>query len=98
MKGAVRMPKTFDHQLSILKSAYHRNGIGGAPFKVAIVADPLEDDVKLVIMFEDKWHTAVLSLAQLQEDANIEFGDNSWRGDYYEIHLRDELWSEEASE
>jgi hypothetical protein len=49
-------------------------------------------------MFEDKWHTAVLSLAQLQEDANIEFGDNSWRGDYYEIHLRDELWSEEASE
>jgi hypothetical protein len=90
------MPKNdFDSKLSILKSAHHRNGIGGAPFKVAVVADPEEDDVKLVIMFEEPWHTAVLSLAQLQENGNIEFGENSWRGDYYEVHLRDQLFPKE---
>lgn len=92
------MPKTFDHHLSILNSSYHRNGVGGAPFRVAVVADPLEDDVKLVIMFEDEWHTAVLSLTQLQADGNISFGENSWRGDYYEVHLRDELWPAEVTE
>jgi len=76
----------------ILDSAYHPNG-GAVPFVVAIVDDADENDVKLVIMFEDEDYTAVLSLDRLEEDEDISDRSNGWSGRRYEF-LRDILWSE----
>lgn len=79
-------------QYEILDSAYHSNG-AAVPFVVAIVDDPDENDVKLVIMFEDDDYTAVLSLDRLEEDEDISERTNGWNGRRYET-LRDVLWSE----
>lgn len=80
--------------LQILNADSHRNGVGGAPFKVALVDDPSDGDVKLVIMFEEKYHTAVLSLDKLIQNEDIEFGSNSYRGDQFDDELRPQLWGE----
>jgi hypothetical protein len=82
--------------LQIVNAAFHRNGIGGAPFYVALVDDPDESDTKLVIMFENEMHTAVLSLDKLIQNEDIDFGSNSYRGDQYDAALRDELWKDES--
>jgi hypothetical protein len=81
--------------LQIVNADFHRNGVSGMPFKVALVDDPNEGDTKLVIMFEAEGHTAVLSLDKLIESEDISFGSNSFRGDRYEEVLREELWSDE---
>lgn len=81
--------------LQIIDAADHRNGVGGMPFKVALVDDPSCGDTKLVIMFEDQYYTAVLSLDKLIENEDIGFGSNSYRGDQYDDALRDELFSDE---
>lgn len=78
--------------LQIMNADFHRNGIAGAGFKVALVDDPNDGDVKLVIMFEERYHTAVLSLDKLIQNEDIEFGSNSYRGDRYDDELRPELW------
>jgi hypothetical protein len=80
--------------LQLVQRAYHSNG-HAAPFVVAIVDDPEENDTKLVIMFEDDDYIAVLSLDQLIDEEEIG-QDNSWRGDRYEALLRDHLWDEET--
>jgi hypothetical protein len=81
--------------LQILQADHHRNGVSGAPFMVALVDDPSEGDVKLVVMFKEPGHTAVLSLDKLVQNEDIGFGSNSWRGDHYEGQLRDQLWEGE---
>lgn len=81
-------------RLQIIDLAYHRNGVAGRPFKVALVDDANLGDVKLVIMFEEEGYTAVLSVDKLHEDEDISFGTNSWRGDEYETALRSEMWEE----
>lgn len=81
--------------LQIVDMDSHRNGVGGMPFKVALVDDPTEGDTKLVIMFEAEGHTAVLSLDKLIQNEDIGFGSNSWRGDQYEEALRSAMWSSE---
>ena len=83
--------------LQIIDMDYHRNGVGGSPFKVALVDDPTEGDTKLVIMFEAEGHTAVLSLDQLIQNENITFGSNSFRGDRYEDVLRHLMWDAQES-
>jgi hypothetical protein len=70
----------------------HRNGVGGAPFHVAIFdedksADPEDRGRKVGIVFEEPHHCAVLDIAKLAA-GDIAFGSNSWRGDEYEPHLR----------
>lgn len=85
-------------RLQIIDLAFHRNGVAGLPFKVALVDDANEGDVKLVIMFEQEGHTAVLSVDRLHEDEDISFGSNSWRGDEYEAALRSEMWHEHLDE
>jgi hypothetical protein len=82
------------NKLQIVDADYHRNGVAGLPFKVAVVDDANESDMKLVIMFEAEGHTAVLSLNKLMEE-DISFGSNSYRGDLYEEALRSELWDDE---
>jgi hypothetical protein len=83
--------------LSILDMDFHRNGVAGMPFQVAIVDDATEGDTKLVIMFEQSGHTAVLSLDKLIQNEDIGFGSNSWRGDQYEHELRQRMWDGEES-
>jgi hypothetical protein len=84
--------------LQILNADFHRNGVGGAPFKVALVDDPNDGDVKLVIMFAERYHTAVLSLDKLIQNEDIAFGSNSYRGDRFDDELRPELWQGEEGE
>jgi hypothetical protein len=84
-------------RLQIIDLDFHRNGVAGRPFKVALVDDANEGDVKLVIMFEEEGYTAVLSVDKLHEDEDISFGSNSWRGDEYEIALRPEMWEKKDS-
>lgn len=85
-------------RLQIIDLDFHRNGVAGKPFKVALVDDANEGDVKLVIMFAEEGYTAVLSVDKLHEDEDISFGTNSWRGDEYEAALRAEMWNEHLDE
>ena len=86
---------SFDpNKLQIIDMDYHRNGVSGLPFRVALVDDANQSDVKVVIMFEAEGHTAVLSLNKLM-DEDISFGSNSWRGDLYEEALRQEMFDDE---
>ena len=74
--------------INIINIDYHRNGIGGAPFHAIIFRDDGdESSVKLGIVFDQLWHTAVLDIAKLAK-CDIAFGSNSWRGDQYETSLR----------
>ena len=82
--------------LQIVDSDYHRNGISGTGFHVALVDDPNEGDIKLVVMFPGEGNTAVLSLNKLMNE-DISFGSNSYRGDLYES-LRPELFDEDTGE
>lgn len=90
------MTRVDPNRLQILDLDFHRNGVAGKPFKVALVDDANEGDVKLVIMFEEEGYTAVLSVDKLHEDEDITFASNSWRGDEYEIALRSEMWEENS--
>jgi hypothetical protein len=82
--------------LHIVDSDYHRNGISGIGFHVALVDDPNDGDMKLVIMFPGEGSTAVLSLNKLMNE-DISFGSNSYRGDLYES-LRPEITEEDTGE
>jgi len=78
------------NNLEIVESDYHRNGVGGMGFKVALVNDANEGDTKLVIMFDQQYYTAVLSLDKLK-NGDIAFGSNSYRGDRFDDALRSRL-------
>lgn len=73
-------------KLTIEQIDLHRNGICGAPFHVLIFDDPGNGRM-LGIVFEERYHVAVLKLEKLAQET-IAFGENSWRGDQYEPHLR----------
>lgn len=69
------------HELKSI--AYHRNGISGEGFYVAIVESDGED--MLVVTFSEEQsavRTAVFS-ADLIGKRDIEFGSNSYRGDHW---------------
>jgi hypothetical protein len=79
-------------KLRIIDIAFHRNGVGGAPFHVAIFDEdksvrPEDQGRKVGIVFEEEAHCAVLDIAKLAA-GDVAFGSNSWRGDEYEPHLR----------
>ena len=73
-------------KLRIENIQHHRNGISGAPFHVLIFRDKVEGRM-LGIVFQQEHHVAVFNLDKLAL-GNIAFGENSWRGDQYEPHLR----------
>jgi hypothetical protein len=75
-------------RIHIRSVARHRNGIGGAPFHVAIF--DACGGRKVGIVFEEPGHCAVLDIARLAA-GDIAFGSNSWRGDRYEPHLREAI-------
>lgn len=83
-------------RLTIEHIAHHRNGISGAPFHVLLFGDPDEGRM-LGIVFDQPHHVAVFNLDKLAL-GNIAFGDNSWRGDRYEPHLRMALTARAAGQ
>jgi hypothetical protein len=79
-------------RICIRAIAWHRNGVGGAPFYVAVFdedkgAHPEDQGRKVGIVFEEDAHCAVLDIAKLAA-GDIAFGNNAWRGDEYEPLLR----------
>jgi hypothetical protein len=75
-------------KLKIIATAYHRNGICGAPFDVVLFEDKRPDGSrKVAVLFEEPYHCAVLDVDKLAA-ADIAFASNSWRGDNYDPHLR----------
>jgi hypothetical protein len=72
----------------IIDIDFHRNGISGAPFHVIVFDDHGEEASRKVgIVFDSPYHVAVLDVAKLAEGI-ITFGQNSWRGDVFELELR----------
>lgn len=68
-----------------IKTAYHRNGIAGEGFDVALFE--YEGCKMVAILFDDPGQCAVLNVALLVL-GDIAFGSNSWRGDHFERELR----------
>jgi hypothetical protein len=74
--------------LTITKTAFHRNGICGAPFHIVLFEDRGDEGSrKLAILFAENGQCAVLDVAKLAA-GDIAFGSNSWRGDKFEPPLR----------
>jgi len=74
--------------INVVDWDYHRNGISGAPFHVALFDDVGDENTRKVgILFEKPYHCAVLDIAKLSA-GNIAFGFNSYRGDVFEDTLR----------
>lgn len=73
----------------IISKAHHRNGVAGAPFTVALVTGGPGEPGRtyLVVMFDEPGYTAVLDV-DMAASGNVVFGENSWRGDHFEAHLR----------
>lgn len=66
-----------------ITTSHHRNGITSAPFYVGIVEEEVNGEKKnLFIVQFDEDRTAVFDFDLLKK-ANIAFGENSWRGDYF---------------
>jgi hypothetical protein len=78
-----------------MDKAYHSNG-SSAPFVVSIIDDPKDGETKLVIMFDEPGHTAVLSLDRLIDEEDITAKHHSHNNaEKFEDKLRDLLWDEE---
>ena len=77
--------------LGIVDKALHKNS-SGVPFVVAVVDDAEDGDTKLVVMFEEEGHTAVLSLDKLIEEEDI--ATTTAHAAEMEEQLRPELWGE----
>ena len=78
-------------KITLSALAYHRNGICGAPFHVAIVeASDEPGRPKVAIVFDEPYHVAVLDIGKLSAD-EITFGENSYRGDIFEPPLRNAI-------
>ncbi len=78
-------------RIRVIDTAYHRNGISGAPFHVFLFDDTSDENTrKIGILFEEPYHCAVLDVARLAQ-GSIAFGVNSYRGDRFESALRNSL-------
>jgi len=84
--------------LKLKSLAYHRNGVGGEGFFVAIVEEKegREKRNMMVIRFpdiDDKVGAIVCAAfdTSLIGKGNIDFGVNSWRGDHYASFMDDAI-------
>lgn len=84
-------------RIEIIQSSFHTNG-RAAPFYAAIIDDPRDGAVKLVIMFDEPDYTAVLSLDTLVQDEDVSHKAHGYSGDFYDDALRDVLWYAETEE
>jgi hypothetical protein len=94
------MKSAYHGKQEVREMAYHRNGVSGMGFYVGIVHEKDEDGEErdmLVVRFpkeSDKKAGAVMcavfDIAKLN-NRDIEFGSNSWRGDYYHATMDKEI-------
>jgi len=83
--------------LTIIAIDHHRNGICGAPFDIVLFEDAGQGGSrKVAILFEEKYHCAVLDVAKLAA-GDVAFGSNSFRGDSYEPPLRKAIGESQES-
>ncbi|HEY7823695.1 MAG TPA: hypothetical protein VIG24_12715 [Acidimicrobiia bacterium] len=88
-------------------ASYHRNGVAGRGFMVAVFHDTVDgvDRRMLAVHFppsedvdgnvvDDDVATAVVDL-DLAHEGNVEFAENSWRGDHWHDWMKQvgEAWS-----
>lgn len=79
--------------LELKKMDYHRNGVSGVGFHVALFVDLTSDNGKpktmLGVLFDNdkECYCCAFGLNKLAK-GDIEFGSNSFRGDYYEDAMR----------
>lgn len=79
----------------ILDSDVHANG-NAQPFKVAIVDDPNDGETKLVVMFDEPGHIAVLSLDCIVNEEDISSKCHESHGDKLEEDIRELLGGSEG--
>ena len=72
----------------------HTNG-DSTPFVVSIIDDPNDGETKLVVMFEQLGHTAVLSLDRIIDEESISAKDHLNNAKKIEDALRDVFWPSE---
>jgi hypothetical protein len=79
---------------SIVDKSFHANG-AAASFVASIIDDPNDGETKLVIMFEEEGHIAVLSLDRIIDEEDISAKHNSHHhADKHEDALRELLWED----
>jgi len=74
----------------ILDSDVHANG-KAQPFTVSIVDDPNDGETKLVVMFDEPGHIAVLSLDCLINEEDVSSKCHNSHGDKLEEDIRELL-------
>lgn len=85
-------------KVKLIQLAYHRNGIGGVGFYVAVVNENWDGDKgkMLIVRFPPNQRKhygdmcAVFDIDKLQGDNPVGWDYNSWRGDRY-VKLMDEF-------
>jgi len=86
-------------KIKVTDIAYHRNGVRGNGFFVVtfINKDGNRNMHMVATIFEGIGDIAVLNVDLLAE-GNIQFAENSWRGDNFEPELRSEIekWKDEV--
>lgn len=73
--------------LSIISASFHRNGISGEGFYAVLFTDKDVNGTMVAALFDEPGYCAVFNIEKLGE-GNVEFGENSWRGDRYASELR----------
>ena len=87
--------------MKLLEKSYHRNGVSGAGFHVALFEEPkcigemsCATGKMLAVVFDEPGHVAVFD-KMLLDAGEIKFMLNSWCGDWFEPELRQLLEEEE---
>ena len=85
-------------KIKVKESSFHRNGIGGEGFYAVLFnveQEPGTEDVSphdfLGIVFDEPGHCAVVALNLISECGVRFAAGNSWRGDHFEVPLRDHI-------
>ena len=72
-------------KIKVLSVAHHRNGVHGNSFYVVLFKH--DHTAKVGKVFDTPGNVAGLDVTMIAQN-NIEFGENSWRGDEFESELR----------
>jgi hypothetical protein len=88
--------------ISNIRVDYHRNGVCGEGFHVALFDNKLEGETRIRqfvgVVFQGSGRCAVFDIDELKA-GNIQFAHgNSWRGDHYEGPLREAIAKAETGQ
>lgn len=76
--------RTINQKIKIVSKAHHRNGVGGRPFNVYLLDDNINGRMVAIIPANAKAGECYALNVEMLAAGNIEFGQNSWRGDDYQ--------------